>query len=230
MTEQQQAELKKQLDMEKSRLTRKLDENQHYGMEEGMNNSVGELSGYDNHPADLGTELFERGKDLALNEEDEERLEAIEMALLRMEEGQYGKCVVCGKEIPYERLKAVPETSYCMEHQRETDLSNRRPVEEKIIHPPFGDHFHDQKEASFYDAEDSWQEVERYGTSNPPDYFREGKDYNELTVDHDERHGYVDDVEHIPVAGLDGRPSDILSEITHNDATRRKEKEEDQEE
>ncbi|WP_170109727.1 TraR/DksA C4-type zinc finger protein [Melghirimyces profundicolus] len=227
MTEQQLAQLKKQLEEEKNRLTKKLADNQNYGLEEGMNNSIGELSGYDNHPADVGTELYERGKDLALNEEDEDQLEEVELALLRMESGEYGSCVVCGKEIPFERLEAVPETPYCIEHQREQDISSRRPAEEKVIHPPFGEHFHDKTDKNFYDAEDAWQEVEQYGTSNPPDYFREGKNYNELTVDHDERRGYVDDVEGIAVTGRDGRPKDILSEITHNDATRRTEAEED---
>lgn len=228
VTDQQLAQLKKQLEEEKTRLTKKLQQNDHYGMEKGMKESVGELSGYDNHPADLGTELFERGKDVALNEQDEEHLEEVELALLRMETGHYGTCVVCGKEIPFERLEAVPETPYCMEHKQDRDLSNRRPAEEKIIHPPYGDHFHDDTDTNFYDAEDAWQEVAQYGTSNPPDYFREGKSYNELTIDHDERRGYVDDVEGIALAGLDGRPVDNPAEITHNSATRRKEAEEDQ--
>ncbi|MDI4707131.1 hypothetical protein MKZ48_21445, partial [Pseudoalteromonas shioyasakiensis] len=43
--------------------------------------SVGDLSNYDNHPADQGTELFERGKDLALNEHTEKELQDINEAL-----------------------------------------------------------------------------------------------------------------------------------------------------
>ena len=35
---------------------------------EPLKESVGELSGYDNHPADLGAETFERAKDLGLKE------------------------------------------------------------------------------------------------------------------------------------------------------------------
>ena len=34
----------------------------------------GELSSYDNHPGDLGTELFEREKDVALEIHEEEQL------------------------------------------------------------------------------------------------------------------------------------------------------------
>ena len=38
----------------------------------------GELSSYDNHPGDLGTELFEREKDVALEIHEEDQLNEIE--------------------------------------------------------------------------------------------------------------------------------------------------------
>ncbi|OYD06638.1 TraR/DksA C4-type zinc finger protein [Paludifilum halophilum] len=228
MTEEERAQLQNKLESKRRRLKRKLEGNRHYGMEEGMNRSIGELSGYDNHPADIGTELYERGKDLALNEEDEEQLEEVEMALARMDTGEYGTCVVCDKEIPLERLEAVPETAYCVEHQRDRDISNRRPVEEDLLNPPYGEPFNDRKGKNFYDGEDAWQDVERYGTSNPPDYFREGTDYNDLTIDQNERRGYVDDMEAIALADRDGRPQDPIPEVTRNDAYRRKQEEEDE--
>ncbi len=43
---------------------------------------------------------------------DEVRL--IEEALRRIDEGTYGKCVVCGKPIPERRLQALPETETCL--------------------------------------------------------------------------------------------------------------------
>jgi YteA family regulatory protein len=220
LSQEQQQQLQQQLMEEKKRLEERLTDNHHYGKGDGMNNSIGELSGYDNHPADIGTELFERGKDLALNEEDEHHLEEIEMALLQMEAGHYGTCVVCGKEIPYERLEAVPETSLCIEHQTEKEVSHRRPVEEKVLRPPYGRHFNDGTEQNAYDGEDAWQEVEQYGTSNPPDFFREGKNYNELVIDNDERRGYVDDFEGFAITDARGDTEEI-TDITHNDAYRR---------
>ena len=36
-------------------------------IKESAQEAVGELSMYDNHPGDMGTELFEREKDMALN-------------------------------------------------------------------------------------------------------------------------------------------------------------------
>ncbi|HHY59635.1 MAG TPA: conjugal transfer protein TraR, partial [Clostridia bacterium] len=39
------------------------------GLHQSMRDSTGELSFYDNHPADMGNELFERGKDVALRDQ-----------------------------------------------------------------------------------------------------------------------------------------------------------------
>lgn len=42
-------------------------------------------------------------------------------ALKRIENGTYGKCVTCGKQIPEARLEAVPWALYCVEHQEKLD-------------------------------------------------------------------------------------------------------------
>src|SRR5690606_5851185 len=169
----QRLKLRNQLLEEKRRLEERLKKNRNFGLEQGMNDSIGELSGYDNHPGDIGTELYERGKDLALNEEDETRLKRGNQALARMERGEYGVGAACRRDIPVERLEAVPEAAYGAEHEPERTVSERRPVEEKVIHPPFGEHSYDGLDRTMYDAEDAWQDVERYGTSNPPDMYPE---------------------------------------------------------
>ena len=38
------------------------------GLKESLSDSISEFSTYDNHPADIGAETFERSKDLALRE------------------------------------------------------------------------------------------------------------------------------------------------------------------
>ncbi len=43
-----------------------------------------------------------------------QRLERLENALKRMEDGGYGSCVRCGKDIPFGRLSAVPESLICV--------------------------------------------------------------------------------------------------------------------
>jgi DnaK suppressor protein len=45
----------------------------------------------------------------------------VRSALARLEAGEYGRCLVCGKEIEPARLKAVPETPYCIEHADEAN-------------------------------------------------------------------------------------------------------------
>ncbi|MGA8942083.1 MAG: TraR/DksA C4-type zinc finger protein [Thermoactinomyces sp.] len=223
MNEIEQQQLRKRLEQEKAEIEQRLQQTGHYGMNTSMNASVGELSGYDNHPADLGTELYERGKDLALNENDERHLAEIDAALERMDQGTYGYCEVCGQEIAFERLEAVPATKYCRAHQPDQHSSMRRPVEEKILHRNY--YNFDRKDTNFYDGEDAWQEVEQYGTSNPPDYFVEGRDYNELSAGRNENRGYVDLVEGFSIADLSGHTDEITG-IAHNEAYRRKEREE----
>jgi RNA polymerase-binding transcription factor DksA len=69
---------------------------------------LGELAAYDQHPADHGTETFEREKDLSILERLEADLVEIEAALQRLDEGTYGIDEVTGDPINPERLDAVP--------------------------------------------------------------------------------------------------------------------------
>src|SRR5262245_21839442 len=75
--------------------------------------STGELSSCDQHQADMGTETFEREKDLSILEQVEAELADVEHALRRLDDGTYGTCEVCGKVIPEERLEAMPATRRC---------------------------------------------------------------------------------------------------------------------
>ena len=45
------------------------------------------------------------------------RLHEVEQALNRMEEGRYGTCKVCGKEIAIDRLHANPAALYDVDHE-----------------------------------------------------------------------------------------------------------------
>jgi RNA polymerase-binding transcription factor DksA len=98
--------------------------------DQSENDSVGELSSYDQHQADLGTETFEREKDLSILEQVEAELADVEHALRRLDEGTYGMCEVCGNAVPEERLEAMPATRFCLEHQaqaeREVRISGER--------------------------------------------------------------------------------------------------------
>ena len=55
-----------------------------------------------------------REVDGALTAMDADELARIERALEAMDDGEYGVCVVCGKDIPFERLKVEPMTQHCI--------------------------------------------------------------------------------------------------------------------
>ena len=85
---------------------------------QGIGGEVGELGNLDNnHPADQGTETYEKEKDMALLAILDGQLAQIRDALARMDAGTYGKCERCGKDIPEARLNAVPYTTLCVEDQ-----------------------------------------------------------------------------------------------------------------
>ncbi|MDQ0256074.1 YteA family regulatory protein [Evansella vedderi] len=218
LTNDQKNKLKNQLIQTKEELESRLN-GQHYGLNfELAKESVSELSNYDNHPGDLGTELYEREKDLALNEHSEHLMDEINNALKAIDEGTYGQCEVCGEEIPYERLEVVPETRRCINHTEENEVSDNRPVEEAVIAPAFGEFEYDEspRNETFFDAEDAWQTVSVYGSSeSPSDFYDTDKDYNNMFVESDEPVGYVEDVENIATANIDGSFSGIS--VYHRD-------------
>jgi len=130
-----------------------------------------EDSTVDNHPADLGTEMFEREKDLGLRSNAQRRLREIDIALERMTAGTYGVCTRCGAPIGEGRLEAFPSATTCIQCQEAREaLPDRfhRPIEEQVLSPPFGRTWRDGTGDPGYDGEDAWQEVASYGTSESP--------------------------------------------------------------
>ena len=87
----------------------------------------GELSTADQHPAELGSETFERELELTTLSIGEGELKEIDDALRRLDHGSYGICEECGKPIDEARLKAVPWARYCVVDQAriEQALSRR---------------------------------------------------------------------------------------------------------
>lgn len=75
---------------------------------------LGDLSGYDQHPADAATITFEREKDLAIEDGLKSELEQIEMAMGKIDAGTYGMCDRCKKPIDERRLEALPYATLCI--------------------------------------------------------------------------------------------------------------------
>ncbi|GAB7388188.1 yteA family sporulation protein [Bacillaceae bacterium] len=220
LTPEQLAHFRSLLLSEKEDLEAQLKTNDHFGTEGTLvKGSLGELASYDNHPADLGTETYEREKDIALNEHAEQRLKDVEHALAAIERGTYGICEVCGRPIPLERLEALPTATRCKEDAADTFVSQRRPVEEDILRPAFGEFEYDEQEANFYDAEDAWQEVERYGTSDTPFAYNDPDklSFNEMFVEEGEPVGYVEPIEAFVATDMEGKHVDISNNWVHNE-------------
>ena len=93
--------------------------------DETENESLSELSDIGQHQADVGTETFEREKDLSILERVEAELNDVEYALRRISDGTYGTCEACGQAIDEERLEAVPAARLCLRDQAEAERQAR---------------------------------------------------------------------------------------------------------
>jgi DnaK suppressor protein len=71
-----------------------------------------ETDAVDQHPADDGSELFEREKNLSVLQSLEASLHEVNAALRKVDEGTYGICERCGNPIPEKRLRALPEATH----------------------------------------------------------------------------------------------------------------------
>jgi RNA polymerase-binding protein DksA len=110
-------EFRERLLEERGRLQQARDNLQHEHRG-SLEDETQELSFADNHPGDVATETFDRELDDGLEEGATRRLEQIDAALARIEDGTYGTCAVCGRPIAEDRLRAVPWTTLCIDDQR----------------------------------------------------------------------------------------------------------------
>ena len=76
---------------------------------------------------------FVREVDLALMQMKSETLKKIDQALLRLEEGSYGRCQECDAEIPSARLRALPFAALCRDCQEEAESNVRAQREAKAF-------------------------------------------------------------------------------------------------
>ena len=61
----------------------------------------------------------------SLGSQDAARLQLVDNALDRIRQGRYGKCVKCGKDIPQQRLKALPYALMCVNCASEEERKRR---------------------------------------------------------------------------------------------------------
>lgn len=184
---------KNKLNQEKKIITDLINQLDSNGMTKFNAEVASELSFYDNHPSDIASETFEVEKGRALEANEMSLLDKIDDALKAIDEGSYGKCQTCGKDIDKGRLEFLPYALNCIACEDvistiKTYNSNQRVVEESVIGHPFGhkSKYGDKDEIGF-DEEDSYQSVGRFNEiRNSPEYEY---DYDDDT--------YVEEVEKI---------------------------------
>lgn len=167
--------------------------NDHLGLGESIRDNTSELSSYDNHPGDLGTETFEAEKNISFRNNDKFVIAEVDEALRKIKNGTYGLCEHCGKEIAEERLDIIPYARLCISCEEKfpmkaEDREEGRPIEEQVLKPPFGRSFRDDslEDDVMYDGEDTWQDVNEYNVITSDNPFSK-----------DDNIGYVEDVESI---------------------------------
>jgi len=168
-----------------------------------MNNeSSTELSNYDNHPADLGEELFLTELNYALKNHQKNQISEVNQALHRIENGNYGICSDCGKEIPEERLEAMPTARFCIDCQNDNAFSKQalgkdRPIEEKVIGIPFIKKTGYLHREYVVDGINELYDVMKYGSSSTPQDMGGYDDYEEYYTNEIDRQGIVDPIDAI---------------------------------
>ncbi|MEO0086482.1 MAG: TraR/DksA family transcriptional regulator [candidate division WOR-3 bacterium] len=88
--------------------------------------ATGELSTYRTHIADLGSDTYQKEIAAYLTTQETQILMKIDKALRKIEEGIYGKCEKCNKEIDEGRLEAIPYAELCIDCQRELEKRQKK--------------------------------------------------------------------------------------------------------
>jgi len=167
------------------------------GMDVSLRDATSELSSYDNHPGDMGTETFEAELNQSFRTNDKYMISEIDVALQKIEKGSYGECEACHKEIEEERLELMPHARFCIHcennfEQKVNDQENveemGRPIEEQVMMPTLGFSFRDMtmSEEVGYDGEDTWQDLNEYNVKMSDNDFS-----------HEDSFGYVEDVDQV---------------------------------
>lgn len=105
-------------------------------------NETTSLSSSNNHTGDGGSFIFDKERDISLKKNEIKIIEEINLSLKDIDDGNYGKCKDCNKEIGRERLEFIPYTKHCIDCEKKIDslrssLFGVRPIEESVISPNF---------------------------------------------------------------------------------------------
>jgi len=112
-TETELSKFKHQLELRRDEILSLEGEMESEGLKGWSGQETGELVYARLHPADLGTDEFERNLSLSLAENEVREVQDIEEALLKIQNETYGICQNCANEIASSRLEALPYARFC---------------------------------------------------------------------------------------------------------------------
>ena len=99
------------------------------GLEDDQLSQSEDEGDFTEHDAgDMSQSLYDREVDATLEQNIENRLQYVERALQKIEEGTYGICDDTGEPIPRGRLEAIPEAIYTVEAQQRRERERRPPL------------------------------------------------------------------------------------------------------
>ena len=113
MNKRESKKFQKLLLEERDRLVRGVRQLEEDTLYQPAKDNVSDVSSY----AEVGTDSFERETALSIAGTESRQLGEVAEALRRIEEGSYGTCEGCEKDIPRKRLEVFPAARYCVECQ-----------------------------------------------------------------------------------------------------------------
>lgn len=165
--------------------------------------STGELSSYDNHPADIATELFMVEHAMGLKAMHEDNIKKVEDAEVRLENGEFGICQECHEQINEDRLEILPEAKLCIECARKKDeqiketasaIRSRNPGDDEIM-TPFGTKPIKDPLSLNDNGKDVLDELMKFGSSEVPSEEGDYKDFNDFYNTKMSEDGIVDEMD-----------------------------------
>ncbi len=125
MDKKELEKFKKLLEDIRSKIAGDLKHLENESLNMNQRDASGDLSGYSFHMADMATDNFDREFNLGLASNEQQTLNAIDVALRKITDGTYGICESCDKQIAIKRLTALPYGKLCIKCQ-ETEEKNKR--------------------------------------------------------------------------------------------------------
>src|SRR5699024_6812115 len=126
-------------------------------------------------------------------------------AIHEIDEGIYGISTRGVKDIPFDKLKAITTNVMSIDTEDDDTVQNDMAIEEQVFSTNINPDEVTDEEQVGYDAEDAWQEISRYGTSETAsDFYGDQENYDEMYPNSDENVGYTEDIENFLGADAEG--------------------------